>query len=149
MAIIEKSIVINLSQERVFHIAQDYYIRPQWDTFSKKIEFMDGAKQAKPGVKVSVHAHNGLNMIVEYITVKAPERAAIKMISGPVFFEKFAGTWVFDKRDNNSTKVTFKYGYKSKWFMIPAIFDRLIGIQFGWDTQRRLNALKEFCEAEG
>ncbi len=147
MAIVEKSILINLSQDQVYHIAQDYYIRPQWDTFSKKIEFLNGAKQAEPGVKVSVHAHNGLKMIVEYVAVKAPERAAIKMVSGPAFFEKFAGTWIFAKQTDNSTHVTFRYGYQSKWFLIRPIFDRLIGIQFGWDTNRRLKALKEFCEA--
>jgi ribosome-associated toxin RatA of RatAB toxin-antitoxin module len=147
MAIVEKSILINLSQDQVYHIAQDYYIRPQWDTFSKKIEFLNGAKQAEPGVKVSVHAHNGLKMIVEYVAVKAPERAAIKMVSGPAFFEKFAGTWIFDKHGDDSTHVTFRYGYQSKWFMIQPLFDRLIGLQFGWDTNRRLTALKEFCEA--
>lgn len=119
MAIVEKSILINLSQDQVYHIAQDYYIRPQWDTFSKKIEFLNGAKQAETGVKVS----------------------------GPAFFEKFAGTWIFANQTDNSTHVTFRYGYQSKWFLIRPIFDRLIGIQFGWDTNRRLNALKEFCEA--
>ncbi len=148
MAITEQSIVIHSSQQAVYHIAQDYFIRPQWDTFSKTIEFLGGATEAQPGVRVSVHANNGLRMIVEYVAVKKPERAAIKMVSGPIFFQKFAGTWLFKKIDNDSTMVTFRYGYKSKWFLIPALFDYLIGFQFGRETKLRLNALKDYCEKQ-
>jgi hypothetical protein len=88
----------------LFDLAQDYYVRTEWDPFLREMRFLDGATEAAPGVRVRVRAKNGLSMEVEYVTVARPERVAVRITRGPFFFENFAGSWLFQDAGGGVTR---------------------------------------------
>ncbi len=74
MPVIERSVEIRAPREALFDLAQDYYVRTEWDPFLREMRFLGGARAAAPGVRVMVRARNGLSMEVEYVTVVRPDQ---------------------------------------------------------------------------
>lgn len=146
MPIVESSADIRASREALFALTQDYYVRLEWDPFLRDLHFLDGATGPAPGVKVWVQAHNRLAMTVEYITVKPPERVAVKLVRGPFFFESFAGSWIFETVDEEHTRVTFRYSFRTKWKVLRPLLDRAIHRAFTRDIAARTRALKHAAE---
>src|SRR5437764_12090787 len=95
MPVVEDSVLIAAPQGPLFALSQDYALRREWDPFVRDLKFLGGAAEAAVGVRVWVRAWTGLTMEVEYVSVNAPETVAMRMVRGPFFFEKFAGTWLF------------------------------------------------------
>jgi len=149
MPIVEGRIRVDSPQETVFDLAQDYGARLDWDPFLSRIVFRDGATEANVGVKVWVRAKNGLSMEVVYVTYDRPRSTAMKMIDGPRFFERFAGTWKFDRRDDGSTEVTFRYNFETRWRVLRRVLNPAIGVVFGRDIRLRLEGLKGAAERRG
>jgi ribosome-associated toxin RatA of RatAB toxin-antitoxin module len=147
MPIIEHDIEIRATATTIYAVAQDYGIRKQWDPFARGHAFLGGESRPRPGVKLEVHAHNGLTMCVEFITVNPPTRAAIRMLRGPFFFRQFAGSWIFLPKDEATALVRFRYSFSTAWRWLSPILDPLIVRVFGRDTKRRLQALKAYCES--
>jgi len=146
MPIVEASILIRSPQSELFDLAQDYALRLKWDPFLREMKFQDGASVAAVGVRVWVRAHNGLTMLVEYTTLNAPEVVAMKMIRGPFFFERFAGTWRFKAVDDVTVRVTFRYAFTTRWPVIRPLLDPFVRLIFRHDIQGRLSALKHGAE---
>ena len=153
MPIVTASRIINAPQRELFDISQDYYIRREWDPFVRNIEFLDGAREAAPGVKVRVKARNRLTMVAEYISVKPPERVAIKMVEGPWFFEHFAGTWAFEAvvgpgdGTPEATEVCFRYSFALDTRLGRKTGERIISWMFHRDIRARLAGLARYAEA--
>jgi ribosome-associated toxin RatA of RatAB toxin-antitoxin module len=146
MPIVESSIVIHVPNDQLFALAQDYYVRLEWDPFLSEMQFLDGATTAAVGVRVWVKSRRGLTMEVEYTTVEPPDRVATKMLKGPIFFEQFAGTWRFENGDAGQTKVHFRYSFKSRWPLLRSVVDPIIQAIFLRDIQARLRGLKQAAE---
>ncbi|WP_415896523.1 SRPBCC family protein [Neptuniibacter sp. QD57_21] len=139
---------INIAKpiDEVYAITQDYHVRYEWDPFPEHIEMMDGATEIAIGTQVKVVAKSGLEMVVEFVQVKPPHVAAIRMIKGPVILDTFAGSWLLKSLPDNATRVTFKYSLKSKKWALPWITDKLLSWYFGSKVKARLNGLATYCQ---
>lgn len=145
--IIERHIAIAAPIEEVCRISQDYAVRYQWDPFPERIRLLDGEKKIKIGTKVRVFAKSGLQMDVQFVQLDSPNRAAVVMINGPCFLEKFAGSWIFRREGADETRVTFRYLIQVKAWAIPMIFGRFVAIYFSGVVKARMTGLKRYCEA--
>jgi len=146
MPVVDAKIEIEAPVADVFDLAQDYDLRLRWDPFLREMKFRDGALEAAPGVRVWVRAKNGLSMEVIYITLERPHSVAMKMTRGPVFFERFAGTWRFEQVRNDVTSVSFRYNFETRWLWLRPFSNSLITIIFERDIQARLSGLKYAAE---
>jgi ribosome-associated toxin RatA of RatAB toxin-antitoxin module len=147
--VVQAQILVHRRQEAVFDLAQNYGARLEWDPFLRAIAFQEGATQADVGVRVWVRANNGLDMEVVYVSMQRPRCVAMKMIRGPFFFERFAGTWRFDREDDERTRVTFRYGFATRWSWLRPALDRVIHAVFLRDIRARLEGLKRAAERSG
>lgn len=146
MPIVEADRTIALPQDTMFRLTQDYYVRLEWDPFLRDMQFLDGATEAAPGVKVWVKAWNGLTMTVEYISLVAPEVVAVDMVDGPWFLDNFAGTWRFDAVDADTTTVTFRYSFTLREAWLRPLLAPIAQFAFQRDIERRLDTLKRAAE---
>ena len=146
MPIVEASEMIDTPKDRLFALAQDYYVRLEWDPFLSSMEFLDGAREAALGVRVRVRSKRGLTMEVEYTTLEPPDRVAVRMVNGPFFFESFAGAWRFDAITPEQTEVRFRYSFKTRWPLLRLVADPLISAIFQRDIRARLRGLKQAAE---
>ena len=146
MPVVESSAEIHAPREALFALTQDYYVRLEWDPFLRDLRFLDGATGPAPGVRVWVRAKNGLSMRVEYVTIVPPERVAVKLVRGPFFFESFAGAWIFHDAGEGRTRVTFRYGFRTRWRLLRPLLDRAISAVFTRDIAARVHALKHAAE---
>jgi ribosome-associated toxin RatA of RatAB toxin-antitoxin module len=149
MPVVESRIEIAASQTDVFDLAQDYGLRLEWDPFLRRLEFPDGAVEAAAGARVRVRARNGFEMDVVYLTLDRPRSVAMRMVAGPFFFERFAGTWLFDAIGPGRTRVAFKYGFETRWPVLRRVLDPIIDRVFARDIRRRLEGLRHAAETPG
>ncbi|WP_415890765.1 hypothetical protein ACMXYV_05495 [Neptuniibacter sp. SY11_33] len=94
MPSITYSIDIAKPIDEVYAITQDYDVRYEWDPFPEHIEMINGATEIAIGTQVKVIAKSGLEMVVEFVQIKPPYVAAIRMIEGPIILRNFAGSWL-------------------------------------------------------
>lgn len=146
MPVVHARIEIEAAVADVFDLAQDYDLRLRWDPFLRDMKFRDGAIEAAPGVRVWVRAKNGLSMEVIYITLERPHSVAMKMTRGPVFFERFAGTWRFERVRDDVAAVSFRYNFETRWPWLRPFSNALITKIFERDIQARLRGLKHAAE---
>lgn len=147
MAIIEHSIEINAAQDVVYRISQDYNVRFDWDPFPDRLEMLDGGDYlAERGKRVYVRSKLGLSMVVEFVQVNPPSRAAIAMVSGPLFLKKFAGTWIFQPLSSECTLAKFRYALEAKPALLRPLIEALAVAYFRRTVRKRLLALKQYCE---
>ncbi|WP_422381227.1 SRPBCC family protein [Marinicellulosiphila megalodicopiae] len=137
---IKHSLEIGASKEKLFKLTQDYSIRLDWDPFPESYKFINGSK-IKTGLQIEVCDKSGRSMIVEYVSYKTPETASIKMIEGPWYIKKFAGSWTFKEKGNN-TVVTFKYNILCH----PKILTFFVNYFFLQHAKKRLASLKKYAE---
>jgi hypothetical protein len=133
--------------EEIFDLTQDYSKRPAWDPFPESYEFHDGAAAPAPGVELTVRARNGYLMRVRYVSYVRPRAAAIEMVSGPWFIQRFAGTWSFAAESAKATKVTFKYNVAAgpKW--LAPLIQPVLNLSFSRHAKRRVLALKAYADS--
>ncbi|ODS22963.1 hypothetical protein AB835_11460 [Candidatus Endobugula sertula] len=138
---IKRSKLINASQSELFDLTQNYEKRLAWDPFPESYRFLNGNIVDK-GLRLNVKAKNGLSMEVEYVSFKRPKVAAIKMLNGPWFIRKFAGSWSFHSIDINTTEVVFKYTIVG----MPSWISPFINLIFANTAEKRLSALKKYVD---
>jgi ribosome-associated toxin RatA of RatAB toxin-antitoxin module len=111
----KETILIDAPAELVFDFTQDYTKRLVWDTFLKSATLVEGAINAKKGVKAYCVAKNGLGMTTEYVTFNRPKVTAVKMITGPYLFKSFLGSWLFKEIDVDKTEIGFLYSFSLRF----------------------------------
>lgn len=146
MPIVETSIEVDAPDDVVFDMAQDYRLRLTWDPFLRALRFLDGARLPAVGVRTWGRAKNGIAMTVEYLTVDRPRRVAVRMVSRSALFERFAGTWLFERHAPARTHVVFRYGFETRWRALRPLLERAIIWRFSRDLRERLSALKRAAE---
>ena len=146
MPIVEGSVLIAAPREGLFALSQDYALRKEWDPFVRELKFRGGATEAAVGVRVWVRAWTGLTMEVEYVSVNPPDAVAMKMLRGPFFFEKFAGTWLFRPAPGGLTQVIFRYSFATRWPWLRWVIDPPVRAVFRRDIRARLHGLKRAAE---
>ncbi len=145
MRIIEESIQIAAPAEGLFALSQDYGLRRAWDPFTSDMRFLGGATASGRGVRVWFRARNGLTMEVEFTGFRPPRSVAMKMVRGPWFLRRFAGTWLFEPRPDGGTLVTFRYSFEPRWRWLGPLFGRA----FRREMRARLRGLKRGAEDLG
>ena len=142
---IRERLDIEARVEDCFDGAQGDSSRKGWDPFVREIEAekLNGRFPQK-GTKVRVVAWHRLEMVCEYLKYDRPYLAMIRMIDGPIFLKKFAGTWRFLYLDHQKTAVIFLYNFEMQegWKLL----ERPAQFYFRWEMKRRLRALKKQCE---
>lgn len=148
MAIVEHTIEIDAPRELVSRVSQDYSVRYEWDPFPESIAVVHGAMDPPTvGTQVLVRSRLGLDMRVEFVQLDHPHRAAIRMVKGPPFLAKFAGSWIFDSTGPRATVVRFRYTISTRPLWLAWLGDRLASAYFSRTTRKRLIGLKRYCEA--
>jgi hypothetical protein len=147
MAIVEAALVIHAPREVVYSISQDYSVRAEWDPFTAHLEMADGSPWfIKSGSRVFVRSKLGSSMVVEFVHLDPPSRAAVSMVSGPRYLRKFAGSWIFDEIDQRATLVRFRYLIAARRGMFRKAMDIIAAWYFQRVVIRRLEGLKRYCE---
>lgn len=140
---VSSSVLVSAPREAVFRLTQDYHLRKAWDPFVREMRFLDGAVAPEVGVRVWVRARNGLAMTVEYVSFRPPKVVAVRMTDGPAFLRVFGGVWRFEDVAGSATRVTFEYGFRTRWRWLRPVLDRAVGWVFGRDVRARLKALRQ------
>ena len=149
MPIIEESITIDAPAAGLFALSQDYGLRREWDPFTGDMRFLDGATAASRGVRVWFRARNGLVMEVEFVSVRPPRSVAMKMLRGPGFLKRFAGTWLFVPQADGRTRVTFRYSFEPRWRWLAPVVSPIFAWTFRRQLRARLRGLKRGAEELG
>lgn len=146
MSKIEYKLEIEAPDDILFDLTQDYGKRAAWDPFADHYEFEGGTAEAAKGVRFTVFAKNGQKMKVEYVSYNRPRAAAIRMIEGPWFIGKFAGTWQFQRISENRTTVSFVYNVEPCKGLIGHVVKPFLIASFNRHTRKRLHALRKYCQ---
>jgi len=148
MANIESRVTINAPVDFVYRTSQDYAVRYDWDPFPENIAVVSGDPNALAvGTRVQVNSKLGMGMLVEFVQVMPPTRAAVKMIEGPWFLEKFAGSWIFQEAQAVAqTEARFRYTIIAKPRLLRFIVEPLAALYFSRVVKRRLVGLRVYCE---
>ena len=142
----KRSIKINLSQNYVFEVTQDYYIRLDWDPYLNEARLLGNSQNAGIGEESYCKNKLGMVMVSKYISYKSPDVAAVKMTKGPRILEKFSGAWNVKSTGIGESLVIFTYNYELKGKVFNKLFAPISALIFGWEMQVRLNNLKKYCE---
>lgn len=145
MAVVESKQFIHAPRDDVYQASQDYDQRTAWDPFPDAITLANPELGVCVNQRAFVKARSGLSMEVEFIQV-SPRSTAIRMVQGPVFLDRFAGSWLFEDR-NGITFARFKYVLTLKKWMLPWLTEWFAGWYFQKQTDKRLLALKTWCES--
>lgn len=135
-----EKIIIECEVVDVFDYSQDYGQRLDWDTFLKRADILNGAKQANKGVKTYCQAKNGIGMETVYITYNRPKATAIKMTKGPFMFKSFLGSWTFNELENKATEVIFLYSFQLRFPF--NLMSEMITTNLKRNVKQRLKDLK-------
>jgi hypothetical protein len=148
MPIVEKTLLIEAPAELVYRVSQDYSVRYEWDPFPEKISVVsDPALALHVGTQILVRSKLGMQMVVEFVQLAPPNRAAIKMIKGPIFIAKFAGSWIFEPAGPGVTLARFRYSLSTRPRLLAWASDWLAVWYFSRTASARLAGLKRYCEA--
>lgn len=150
MASVESRVAIRAPVEFVYRTSQDYSVRYDWDPFPANISVVSGDPEVlSVGTQVHVKSKLGMDMIVEFVQVTPPSRAAVKMISGPWFLEKFAGSWIFHESESGSQTVArFRYTIIARPKALRLLVEPLAALYFSRTISKRLAGLKAYCESQ-
>jgi uncharacterized protein YndB with AHSA1/START domain len=147
MATIDTQMTIAAPIARVYRVSQDYAVRYDWDPFPENIAVVSGdANDLTVGTQVRIKSKLGLSMLVEFVQVQPPSRAAVTMIQGPWFLDKFAGAWNFKELTANTTAARFTYTIKAKPALLRFVIEPIARRYFARVVAQRLAGLKAYCE---
>jgi ribosome-associated toxin RatA of RatAB toxin-antitoxin module len=146
MPTFEQSIEINAPRSFLFDLTQDYSRRLDWDPFLKEARLVGGADKPGVGVRAWCVAKTGMGMETEYVSFNPPERTAVRMTRGPAILKSFAGSWVFESKGHNKTKVVFRYHLTASPHWLRLVLEPVLQVVFSRDTRKRLEALKRAVE---
>jgi uncharacterized protein YndB with AHSA1/START domain len=147
MSLIERHTTIAAPIQLVYRVTQDYSIRYRWDPFPEDIAIVSGpADGLSVGTRVRVRSKLGMAMQVEFVQVLPPFRTAIRMVQGPWFLQKFAGTWILQEVDAGATNVRFRYLVLTRPATLRFFVEPIVRLYFTAVVERRLAGLKAYCE---
>ncbi len=90
-----------------------------------------------------------MGMRVAFGQLQPPTRAAVKMVQGPWFLSKFAGSWVFQAQSADITLARFRYTLVAAPRPLHRLIEPLAALYFSRVVAKRLAGLKAFCEGPG
>lgn len=149
MPVIERRLCIAAPIAKVFATSQDYAVRMAWDPFPDELRVLHGDPHTTTiGTEVRVRAKSGLEMDVRFVQWDPPHRAAVVMTRGPWMVEDFAGSWIFQARDDQSTDVRFRYQIRTRPAWLRWAVQPLALAYFKRVAMQRLAGLRRYCEGQ-
>lgn len=149
MALVESHTTISAPIDLVYRISQDYSVRYDWDPFPEHIAVVSGEPNGPfVGTQVQIKSKLGMNMLVEFVQVMPPSRTAVKMIQGPWFLAKFAGSWIFQEASSNATTARFRYTIVAQPALLRFLLEPFAFLYFSRVVKKRLAGLKAYCERQ-
>jgi Polyketide cyclase / dehydrase and lipid transport len=149
MALIEHATAIAAPIEMVYRISQDYAVRYDWDPFPERIAVVSGeATTLAVGTQVDIESKLGMTMRVAFVQVLPPTRTAVKMIQGPWFLAKFAGSWIFEATSPSITAARFRYTLVAQPAWLRGLVEPIAAFYFSRVVFKRLAGLKMYCESQ-
>jgi hypothetical protein len=147
MPIVEFAIVIHAPRDVVYSISQDFSVRSEWDAFAADLEMADGTPYLpRTGRRISVRSKPGIDMEMELVKVEAPARMTMKMVAGPSYLRRFAGSWSFEEVGERAALVRFRYLLAIRRGPLHKLVEFLAVWYFQRAMLRRLMGLKRYCE---
>lgn len=148
MAIVESRRTINAPIDLVYRVSQDYSVRYEWDPFPENISVVSGESDALSiGTRVEVKSKLGMNMQVEFVQLIPPTHAAVRMVRGPWFLAKFAGSWIFQTGSQDGmTEARFRYAIVARPALLRFLIEPMAMLYFSRVVSRRISGLKSYCE---
>ena len=134
----------------VFDLIHDYDRRLEWDPFLRRACLLDGASSADVGISSRCVARwlaGGMAMDTVYVSFNRPTVAAVKMTRGPFFLDQFAASIRLIPASEVGTRIEYRFhfGTSPLWKMLG--LERIVAGVFRRETERRLQALKQFLES--
>lgn len=149
MALVESHTTIAAPIDLVYRTSQDYSVRYDWDPFPENIAVVAGESNGPfVGTQVHIKSKLGMRMLVEFVQVLPPSRTAVKMVQGPWFLAKFAGSWIFQEVSSNATTARFRYTIVAKPALLRFLVEPLASLYFSRVVEKRLAGLKAYCERQ-
>ena len=145
----DESVVIDADPAALFNLSQDYHRRLEWDPFLRAASLVGGAREAAVGARALCVSRGGWSMETEYVSFNPPRAVAVKMTSGPLFLDSFAGSWRFEEIAPGRTRVHFCYGLRARPGWLARLLTPILSQVFAQDTRHRLLAMKKFVEQTG
>ncbi len=132
----------------VFALLHDYDRRLAWDTLLQDARLEPGWAKAQlraTSVCTGRWYLGGLAVRTEYVAFNPPQVAAVKMLNQPAFFEAFAATIRHRDDGDDASSVTYTYQFTARPAWLRWLLHPVMAAVFGWETRKRLRALREFC----
>ena len=138
-------IVVPVSPEVAFAVSQTTGdLRLRWDPFIRSQRFLDGATEARVGVRTLTKARLGPTMISRYVSFNPPRQAGMTMDSGPWFFDQFGGGWRFVP-EGDGCRAVWKYTFSTQPSWLRPVADRVGTWLLGREIRARLAAFARAC----
>ena len=123
MALVEKTVLIEQSAERMFELVdycEDYPVFLPWCS-KTELQFRDALKTV---ATLHINYHSVKSSFTTENIKEFPKLMKIRLVSGP--FRRLEGSWHFKPLAENACKIEFKlhYEYSSK------LFEKVIGPVF-------------------
>ncbi len=150
MPVIESSVVVPVAPDVAFAVSQTTGdLRLRWDPFIGGQHFMDGAQRPDVGVRTFTRHRLGPSMVSEYVSYRPPSNVGMKMVSGPWFFDNFAGGWRFRPADSPDgtpwTRAVWRYSFRIRPPWLSPVADRLGTLVLQREIDRRIAAFARGC----
>jgi hypothetical protein len=148
--VIEADVIVPVPPEIAFAVSQTTgAVRYRWDPFVREQHFEHGATRPAKGVQTFTRSRHGLRMISEYVSYAPPTNVGMKMVSGPWFFEMFAGGWRFAPiGDGTQTRATWRYSFRCRPRLLRPLAHPLGRWLLGRDIRRRIAGFAAGCDDE-
>lgn len=148
MPVVESRVVVPLDPATAFAVSQTTgEVRLRWDPFIRRQRFVDGATEPAKGVRTATVHRLGPAMISEYVSFNPPSNVGMRMVSGPWFFDTFAGGWRFKPvpGDPARTEAVWRYSFATKPAWLAPVADRIGTWLLGRDIRRRIEGYARGC----
>ncbi|MBL7500794.1 SRPBCC family protein [Frankia sp. CNm7] len=150
MPVVRAQVTAEVPPEVAFVVSQTTgALRLSWDPFIRRQHFLDGAERPAKGVRTLTRSRHGLRMVSEYVSYAPPSHVGMKMVSGPWFFEMFAGGWRFAPAPGGrGTVATWTYSFRCRPRLLRPVMNTVGTWLLGRDIRRRLAAFAAACDDE-
>ncbi|MER5332720.1 SRPBCC family protein [Micromonospora sp. NPDC002717] len=147
MPVVEAVATVPVPPELAFAVSQTTApVRYRWDPFVREQHFTGGATRPGKGVRTFTRSRHGLAMVSEYVSWAPPSHVGMKMVSGPWFFEMFAGGWRFAPASKPGwTVATWRYSFRCRPAFLRPVADRIGVWLLRRDIRRRIAGYAAGC----
>lgn len=125
----------------------NHSVRLRWDTLLS-VNYVEGGGTHPYVGAVSTNRgrgwKKGLTMRTRFLSYYPPRQASAELVAPTGPFALWAASLRFQDREDGMTDLVYTYSIRLRPRWIGALFDRLAGILFAWETRRRFAAMADY-----